>query len=52
MKQVGVNMIYHRGISSITHQESNIVNATFRKLNSEIRERTHQVGAISVPGGG
>ena len=36
----------------VTHQESNIVNATFRKLNSEIRVRTHQVGTTSVPGGG
>ena len=52
MKQIGVNMIYQRGISSITNQESNIVNATFRKLNSEIRVRTHQVGTTSVPGGG
>ena len=28
---------------SVTHQENNIVNARFRKLNSDIR--THQVSA-------
>ena len=30
--------------SSITHQESNIVNAIFRKLRNEMRGRSPQVG--------
>ena len=34
-----------RRVSTITHQESNIVNATIRKLNREIRSTT--VGTIS-----
>ena len=32
--------------SSITHQESNIVNAIFRKLRNEMRGRSPQVGTI------
>ena len=34
--------------SSITHQESNIVNAIFRKLRNEMRGRSPQVGTILV----
>ena len=32
----------------MTHQESNIVNAIFRKLNNDIRGGSLQVGKISV----
>ena len=34
-----------RRVSRITHQESNIVNATFRKLTSDIRVISLQVGS-------
>ena len=40
-----VDMNTGRRVSTITHQESNIVNATIRKLNREIRSTT--VGTIS-----
>ena len=33
----------------VTHQESNIVNATFRNLISDIRVRNTQVRNVSVP---